>query len=145
MTIELLQRFWALFAAGVLGTGILVFVLARLFAGTAQGQLRHHVHELQERYRELDKARRRVKRSEARFTRLRARAAKVKPRLLQEAEDALEDARSLVKIAGDQVMIAENHVRKVIVEEFPPARQERLRTRLLRSEAGDGKPFTFSQ
>ena len=49
----------------------------------------------------------------------------------------------LLKIAADQVLIAENHVRKIIVEEFPPNRHERMRGRFLPGEREDGKPFSF--
>jgi hypothetical protein len=41
------------------------------------------------------------------------------------------------------VLIAENHVRKIIVEEFPPNRHERMRSRYLPGEREDGRPFTF--
>jgi hypothetical protein len=67
----------------------------------------------------------------------------VKPVRLQEARDAVQDAGALLKIAEDQVLIAENHVRKIIVEEFPPNRHERMRSRYLPGEREDGKPFTF--
>ena len=50
---------------------------------------------------------------------------------------------ALLKIASDQVLIAENHVRKIIVVEFPPKHHERLRRRYLPGEGDDGKPFSF--
>ena len=55
----------------------------------------------------------------------------------------MQDAEALLKIASDQVLIAENHVRKIIVEEFPPKHHERLRRRYLPGEGDDGKPFSF--
>ena len=33
--------------------------------------------------------------------------------------EAVQDAEALLKIAGDQVLVAENHVRRIIVDEFP--------------------------
>jgi hypothetical protein len=41
------------------------------------------------------------------------------------------------------VLIAENHVRKIIVEEFPPRLHERLRERYLPGEGADSRPFSF--
>ena len=38
---------------------------------------------------------------------------------------------------------AENHVRKIIVEEFPPKRHDRMRGKYLPGEREDGKPFSF--
>ncbi|NIN38846.1 MAG: hypothetical protein GTO67_09360, partial [Gammaproteobacteria bacterium] len=50
---------------------------------------------------------------------------------------------ALLKITADQVLIAENHVRKIIVEEFPPNRHDRMRSKYLPDERQGGKPFTF--
>ena len=77
------------------------------------------------------------------MVKLDANAGKVKPRLLQEAKDALQDARALEKIAGDKVLIAANHVRRVIHEEFPPSRQQKLRARYLPGEEQNEGPFSF--
>jgi hypothetical protein len=67
----------------------------------------------------------------------------VKPSRLQAAREAVLDAEALLKIAHDQVLIAENRVRKIIVEEFPPKHHGRMRSRYLPGEREDGKPFTF--
>ena len=40
----------------------------------------------------------------------------------------------LLKVAADQVQIAENHVRRIIVEEFPPKRHDRMRSLYLPDE-----------
>ena len=58
----------------------------------------------------------------------------MKPRRLEEAAGAVQDAEALLKIAGDKVLIAENHVRRIIVEEFPPKHHERMRSRYLPQE-----------
>ena len=65
------------------------------------------------------------------------------PRSIAEAAGALEDARALQKIAEDQLLIARNHVRKIILEEYPPQRHEALRQRFLPADEGDSKPFTM--
>ena len=67
----------------------------------------------------------------------------MKPSRLQAAREAVQDAEALLKIAEDQVLIAENQVRKIIVEEFPPKRHERMRRKYLPEEPENGKPFTF--
>ena len=77
------------------------------------------------------------------FNSLRAKRESAKPRHVQETTEALEDAQALLKIAEDQVLIAANHVRKLILEEFPPTRQEQLRSKYLPDSAPDSKPFTF--
>jgi hypothetical protein len=89
------------------------------------------------------KQRKALQRLSSRLDHLEARSDAVKPRALREAAEAVQDAEALLKIAGDQVLIAENHVRKIIVEEFPPNRHERMRGRFLPGEREDGKPFSF--
>lgn len=143
MTLDFITRNWSLAIAFVLLTGIALFVLFRLYADSARGQLGSRIRELRTRYRDFDQAGRAVGRAERRLERLGANAASVKPRHVEEARETLADARALLKIAADQVLIGENHVRKVIVEEFPPKRQEALRNRYLRSEDGEKKPFSF--
>jgi hypothetical protein len=61
---------------------------------------------------------------------------------LQEASEAVEDARALAKIAHDQLLVAENLLRNVIIEEFPPRRHESMRRRYLRSDEERGRPFS---
>ena len=72
-----------------------------------------------------------------------SRAGSIRPSSLQEAREKLEDAGALLKIARDRLMVAENQVRRVIFEEFPPARQESLRARYLPQDVVDKRPFTF--
>ncbi len=143
MTVEFITRNWSLVGASVLFAVIALFVAFRVYTDSAKGQLGERVRALRKRYQEADNADKAVTRAEQRFARLSAKSASVKPRHVEEAREALDDARALLKIASDQVLIAENHVRKVIVEEFPPKRQEALRIRYLRSEEGHEKPFTF--
>ena len=143
MTIDFVARHWSLVIASVLFTAIALFVLFRIYTDSARGQLGERVRALRERYQDVDKAEKAVLRAERKVTALGAKSASVKPRHLDEAGEALEDARALAKIAADQVLIAENHVRKVIVEEFPPEQQEALRARYLRQTDPEGKPFTF--
>lgn len=143
MTLDFAIRNWSLVVASVLALAIGLFVAHRVFSASARGQLRQQLRVLKQRYRQVDRAQRDVDKAAARLAKLRSKAASVKPRHGREAAEALEDARSLLKIAADQVLIAENHARKVIVEEFPPKRHEALRAKHLRQSGNDGKPFTF--
>jgi hypothetical protein len=61
----------------------------------------------------------------------------------QTPREAVQDAEALLKIADDQVLIAENHVRKIIVEEFPPQRHDRMRSKYLPGDRRDARPFSF--
>lgn len=143
VTVEFLIRHWSLLLASVLFTAIALFVLFRVFTDSARGQLGARVRALSGRYRDVDSARSAVARAERKLGALEKKAARVKPRHLEESREALADARALLKIASDQVLIAENHVRKIIVEEYPPERQESLRERYLRPTDGQEKPFSF--
>lgn len=143
MTVELLTRNWALLIASVLLTAIALFLLHRVYSDSARGQLRHRVRQLAAHYRDVDRAERAAEKAQRRLQRLGAKVSTVKPRHIDEAREALADAASLLKIAADQVLIAENHVRKVIVEEFPPKQQDALRNRYLRRRDDKSKPFTF--
>lgn len=143
MSIEFLVRHWSLVAASVIATAIALFVLFRVFTDSARGQLRGRVRTLDRCYRDAARARTVADKADSQLTRLRSNSSRVKPRHLQEASEALQDARALLKIADDQVLVAENHVRKIIVEEFAPARQDALRRRFLKRPEDSGKPFTF--
>lgn len=143
MTVEFITRHWSLVGASVLFTAIALFLAFRIHTDSASGQLGARVRALRERYQDVDNAERAAARAEQRLAKLTEKSASVKPRHVEEAREALDDARSLLKIASDQVLIAENHVRKTILEEFPPKRQEALRIKYLRSEEGQDKPFSF--
>jgi len=143
MTLEYLSKYWALVAASVLGTAVLLFVVFRAYQDSARGRLQATVKQLRSREQDARAARRAVDKAVAGLDRLRAKADSAKPRHVQEASEALEDARALQKIADDQVLIARNHVRKLILEEYAPKRHEAMRTRYLGQDPADQKPFTM--
>ena len=58
-------------------------------------------------------------------------------------EWTMQDAEALLKIATDQVLIAQNHVRRIIVEEYPPKKHEKMRNKYLRQVDDKGLPFSF--
>ncbi len=131
MTLEIITRHWALVIASVLGTGVLMFVLYRLYEASPRGRLNSNRRILRARKLGERQAQRRLDKASERLARLQSRAASTKPRLVAEAGEALQDAQSLQKIAADQVLVAKNHLRNVILEEFPPNRQDGLRNKYL--------------
>ena len=134
---------WALIVAGALIVVVALVIVAHFYRRSARGQLRTNLARLSTARKVLQKAEKDQRRSERRLSQLAERADRTKPRLLQESKDAVADARALHKIAHDQVLVAENHLRRVIHDEFPPRRHDALRARHLPGEKSDQKPFTF--
>jgi len=143
MSVDYLQQNWALVAASVIGVAVLLFALWRVWQDSTRGRLGAALARLARTRTESRRQQRKVRGARVRLEHLQGRAEHVQPRRLQEATEALQDAEALSRIAGDQVLIAENHVRKIIVEEFPPKRHEALRARYLPGDSNGGKPFSF--
>lgn len=143
MNAEALQTHWALLLASITGCALLLFAVAVLANKSARGQLRRKQKLLKQERGRLRKAEAVVEKAERQKSRLMKHADRVKPRLLRESAEAVEDARALAKIAADRVLVAENHVRRVIVEEFPPTQHEKLRSRYLPDAPGKKRLFTF--
>jgi hypothetical protein len=134
---------WALLLASGTGLVLLLLAVARLVRTSARGQLRRMQKALQQERGRLEKAKAVVDKAERQKARLMQNPDRVRPRLLRESAEAVEDARALAKIAADRVLVAENHVRRVILDEFPPAQHETLRSRYLPDGPVNKKPFTF--
>ena len=143
MNIGKLQQHWALLAAAVPALIAAVGVLFLIYRRSSRGQLATALKKQRNAEAALARAGKEVRRLGARLEKLRDRSASVKPRALQEAEDALSDARALHKILDDKHQVTTNQLRKVIFEEFPPARHEKLRARYLPKDVEDGRPFSF--
>jgi septal ring factor EnvC (AmiA/AmiB activator) len=143
MNDNVLLTHWALIAAILLAAVVLVIVAHVLFRRSAYGQLRRVRADLARALRLQQKAATRTAAAEKKLRRLGAKSETTKPRLLSEAKELHADALSLEKIANDKVLIAINHVRRIIHEEFPPARQQRMREKYLPSETGVKRPFSF--
>jgi hypothetical protein len=137
VTVDLIIRNWALVVAGILASGILLFVLFRLYEQTARGQLGGSLRALRASYKEAVRTQQAVDKAAVRLEELRKIASSVKPRLVEEAGEGLEDASSLRNIANDQVLIAEKNVRQLILDEFPPNRQDALRRKYLATDPGN--------
>ena len=140
---DILKSNWALAIAAILGAIIALIAAVQLFQRSAPGQLRQTVRALDKARQDEAKTLKSVEKAERISRRLQENAKRAKPRHSQEAKDALSDARALAKIANDKVLIAENHVRRVIHEEYPPVKQEALRKKHLPPQEADRKPFSF--
>jgi len=135
---------WGLAVAAVLFIPVFIAAARGLYGRTANAQLRARLGTLRHARAEYNKAVRREDRLKDRVSTLERRADVVIPRVLQDTHEKLEDASALKKIAHDQLLVAANHVRRVILEEYPPAKQARLRARYLpEDDAVEKRPFTF--
>jgi len=143
MKFDFLQQHWALLIASIVGTAVLLFAGWRAWLDSPRGRLRTARRRLRDKRVAALRQRKALQRLSSTLDRLERRADSVTPRRLREAAEAVRDAEALLKIAGDQVLVAENHVRKIIVDEFPPRHHERMRSRYLPGDRQEGKPFTF--
>ena len=57
---------------------------------------------------------------------LHRQAQNVQPKKLREAEERASDMQALLGHANDKVLVAENHVRRILLDEFPPANHQEL-------------------
>ena len=143
MGVANLENHWALLAGSLLAIFVLVFVAVTIFRNSSSGQLRRVRVVLKDALRDGDKAAAQSKKALKKIQRLDAKSSSTKPRLLTEAKELLDDSRALEKVAQDKVLVAENHVRRVILEEFPPNTHEKMRAKYLPSDTRDDKPFSF--
>jgi len=143
MDLELLKSNWALWIAAVIGVLIALIVVYHLIRHSAWGQLHQMLGILATARRDEAKALKSIDKAERIVNRLLKLSDRAKPRHVQEAKEALEDTRALAKIANDQVLIAENHVRRIIHEEYPPVKQDRLRKKHLPEQGPKKGPFSF--
>lgn len=134
---------WALVLALIVLLAVALLAIAQAVRSSSRGQLRQALKVLGQKRRTLRRAAAQAAALQGEVERLEQRAGRVKPRHLEEARGRVADARALAKIAHDQVLIAENHVRRIIVQEFAPAKQARLRARYRVDEQPDKRPFTF--
>ena len=143
MTPDWLVQHWALVAAVATATAALVVVAVRLWLRSRAARLGRALRQRRRRELELQKAARSARRIARSLRRLEEKAGKIAPKRLSEAEGRAQDARRLYEIAADQLLVAENHVRKIIVEEFPPGQHETLRRRHRLSDVPRKAAFSF--
>jgi hypothetical protein len=140
---QFLIQHWGLLAGSLLLIAATLHIALSGWQHSASGQLRHALATMQEQRQVAANAERVTMKAESRLDSLRQSSDKVRPSYLQEAKEALQDARALQKIADDQLLVAENHVRRIILEEFPPIKQHKLRSRYLPADLRDPRPFSF--
>ena len=141
--LDLLVENWALVAASVLVAGLTLQGLYVLAGRTPAARLRRARLRMQARRQDALRARRLADRARRRCERLEGRSQSIRPVKLAAARESQMDAESRLKIARDQVLVAENQLRRVIVEHYPPAKQDKLRARYRVGESASDKPFTF--
>lgn len=134
---------WALLAAIVPLSIVIVAIALSSFMRSGKGQLARVNRRHQAAERELHDARRDAEKAAQKLADMESNADKVKPRALQEARDRVADCRALEKILADKVQVTMNHLRRVIFEEFPPTRHEEMRQKYLPQDVEDGRPFSF--
>ena len=143
MNIDWLLQNWGLVVAGILILIVATIVTAALIRRSAGGQLRSALAILDAGTREQAAAHSLAKNTATKLAALRARADNVKPRVIEELAGLLSDKQALAKIADDQLLIAKNHVRRVIHDEFPPNQHDKMRARYLPDDIKDKRPFSF--
>jgi hypothetical protein len=143
VNLESLQSNWAVWLALAAVLIAVAAITPRLLERTSKAKLKRVVSDMKEARRDLRKTVRATRRAEKKVQKLQQRAKRVKPRVLQEAKDAVDDANALQKILNDKVMVTENHVRRVIHDEFPPTEHDRLRRKYLPQDIKDERPFSF--
>ncbi|HSD69497.1 MAG TPA: hypothetical protein VLB07_08085 [Woeseiaceae bacterium] len=143
MDSDFIVQHWGLLAGALLVVAVALHLALSGWQRSASGQLRHALVSMQEQRRAAAKATDVAAKAEARLDKLLQSRDKLRPSLLQEAKDALQDARALQKIADDRLLVAENQVRRIILEEFPPVKQLKLRRQYLPADIRDPRPFSF--
>jgi hypothetical protein len=143
MNIESLQSDWAIWLALASLVIAIVLIIPILLKQTARSKLSKVLSDLKETQKVLRKTARVSNKTEKKLQIMLANIERVKPRELQEAKDAVDDGKALTKILSDKMMIAQNHVRRVIHDEFPPAKHDRMRAKYLPQDVEDNRPFEF--
>ncbi len=143
MTVELLRQNWAITIAAVILMIVAAIIIAAIYRRSAGGQLAQVATGASAARIKLSKAHNAIVEAEKRVSKLQSKAVSVKPRILEEAKLTLQDAKALQKIAHDGVLVANNQLRRVIFEEFPPAKHEALRKKYLPDDKPDANPFSF--
>ena len=93
---------------------------------TPRGRLNRQRRELKHRIYEHRKAEKTADKATRDHAKLHSRAQDVQPKLLREAEAHAKDMQTMLGHASDQVLVAENHVRRILLDEFPPAIHQQL-------------------
>lgn len=131
----------------LIGLGIISLVLVSVVLPNAMpnatGKLNCQRREYRRTVYELKLAKKAAVKAKRTFENLRSRAQHIKPARLREAEERAKDLETMLGHAKDKVMVAENHMRRIILDQFPPAKQTRLLAKYLITQDDKTKPFSF--
>jgi hypothetical protein len=121
---------FAEFAFLYIGLGIFLIILFGVvlpnIMPTPRGRLNRQRRELKHRLFERQLAEKAADKAKRDFAKLQSRAKDVQPKLLREAEGHSDDMQKMLVHANDKVLVAENHVRRILLDEFPPAVHQQL-------------------
>ena len=109
----------------------------------SRGRLNRQRRELRHRHYQTRQAQEVLERASRKLARLSARANDVKPVQLQLAKDRVEDLTTMLGHARDKVLVAENHVRRILLDEYPPAKQQQMLDRFVSVSDNRALPFRF--
>ena len=121
---------FAEFAFLYIGLGIFLVVAVGVILPnampTSRGRLNRQRRELKHCRYERRQAEKTAEKADRNHAKLRRRAQDVQPKRLREAQEHASDMKTMLGHANDRVLVAENHVRKILLDEFPPAIHEQL-------------------
>lgn len=106
--------------------GISVGVILPNILPTPRGRLNRQSRELRHVRYELQQAEKLAEKANRTYAKMKQKSERVKPDMLRKAEVMAEDRKIMLKHAKDKVMAAQNHVRNVVLNEYPPVYQESL-------------------
>ena len=106
--------------------GISVCVILPNILPTPRGRLNRQSRELRHVRYELLQAEKLADKANRTYAKMKQQSERVKPDMLRKAEIMAEDRKIMLKHAKDKVMAAQNHVRNVVLNEYPPVCQENL-------------------
>jgi len=106
--------------------GISVGVILPNIIPTPRGRLNRQSRELRHRLYELQQAEKLSEKANRAYSKMKQQSDRVQPNKLREAEVMAEDRKTMLGHAKDKVMAAQNHVRNVVLNEYPPVYQESL-------------------
>ena len=138
---EFLANHWAPLAALVILAIAALRVAPLVWRETSRGRLAVQSRRLRAAHRAREAAIRDVERQVRKVASLEQKSDRIRPRDLSAARGRLVDAKALARIRSDQAMVEANRLRKVIFEEFPPARHDDLRARYLPEDLAEGRPI----
>jgi len=110
---------------------------------TPRGQLNRQRRELRHRLYELRQAERSAVRALRRHERLQRKAQTTDPQKLRLAEERAQDTKALLGHARDRVLVAENHVRRTIIDRYPPVRHQEMLSKFAPARDDRALPFSF--